>query len=195
MKYKILTVLLAACGILSSCCQEQASGPLKVIFETDMGNDIDDALALDMLYKYMDAGQVDLLAVGVNKIGFGPVEFVDMMNTWYGYPYIPIGKITDGIDFNYPESNYAAKVAAMKNDMGGKLFQTSPFMDYSALPETPELYRQVLSRQPDNSVTMISVGFSTNLVRLLESGPDRWSDLTGRELIEKKVKLLYNSRV
>jgi hypothetical protein len=51
-----------------------------------MGNDIDDALALDMLYKYMDAGKVDLLAVCVNKEGYGPVEYVDMMNTWYGYP-------------------------------------------------------------------------------------------------------------
>ena len=26
--------------------------PISVIFETDMGNDIDDALALDMIYKY-----------------------------------------------------------------------------------------------------------------------------------------------
>ena len=191
MKYKILTVLLAACSILSSCCQEQASGPLKVIFETDMGNDIDDALALDMLYKYMDAGQVDLLAVGVNKIGFGPVEFIDMMNTWYGYPYIPIGKITDGIDFNYPKSNYAAKVAAMKNETGEKLFKNSPFIgDYAELPQAPELYRRILARQPDHSVTIISVGFSTNIVRLLESGPDKWSELTGRELISKKVKLL-----
>ena len=156
-----------------------------------MGNDIDDALALDMLYKYMDAGLVDLLAVGVNKTGYGPVEFVDIMNTWYGYPYIPIGKITDGPGYSHPESNYAAKVASMKNEAGWPLFKAGPFVGkYSELPETPELYRRVLARQPDHSVTIISVGFSTNIARLLESGPDKWSDLTGKELIAKKVKLL-----
>ena len=30
----------------------EGRGVVKVIFDTDMGNDIDDALALDMLYKY-----------------------------------------------------------------------------------------------------------------------------------------------
>ena len=28
-----------------------AAEPVRIIFETDMGNDVDDPLALDMLYK------------------------------------------------------------------------------------------------------------------------------------------------
>jgi inosine-uridine nucleoside N-ribohydrolase len=40
---------------------EKQTKPLPVIFETDMGNDIDDALALDMLYKYMDQGKVNIV--------------------------------------------------------------------------------------------------------------------------------------
>jgi inosine-uridine nucleoside N-ribohydrolase len=47
-----------------------------------------------------------------------------------------------------------------------------------------------LSQQPDNSVTIISVGFSTNLARLLDTPADNISPLTGKELIAKKVKLL-----
>jgi inosine-uridine nucleoside N-ribohydrolase len=39
-------------------------------------------------------------------------------------------------------------------------------------------------------VTLIQVGFSTNLARLLESAPDRYSDLNGMELVKKKVRLL-----
>ena len=31
-----------------------AAAPVKVIFDTDMGNDVDDVVALDMFYKYMD---------------------------------------------------------------------------------------------------------------------------------------------
>lgn len=166
-----------------------ASVPQKVIFDTDMGNDIDDALALDMLYKYMDAGKVDLLAVMLNKEGEGSARYVDMMNTWYGYPDIPIGIIRDGIDYDYPESNYAEKVSSMKDSAGKPLFPTS-VKNHSALPESSELYRKVLASQPDNSVTIVSVGFSTNLKRLLESVPDEYSDLTGRELVRRKVRLL-----
>lgn len=186
--YILMLVLILT---LASCSENLQKTPIKVIFETDMGNDIDDALALDMLYKYMDAGKAEILAIGVNKIGFGPVEFIDIMNTWYGYPEIPIGKITDGIDLNNPLRNYSAKVAVMTDQEGVPLFETSHSGDsYSELPETHELYRQILSEQADNSVTIISVGFSTNLVRLLESTPDKWSELSGSELIAKKVRLL-----
>lgn len=41
---------------------------VKVIFETDMGNDIDDALALDMLYKYALADRAEILAVMLNNL-------------------------------------------------------------------------------------------------------------------------------
>lgn len=185
---KLIFGLSVALISIVSCVNED-DAPMKVIFETDMGNDIDDALALDMLYKYMDQGIVDVLAIGLNKTGFGPVEYVGLMNQWYGYPDIPIGKITEGIDYNYPESNFAAKVSAMKDDSGNPLFKTC-FNSKDNLLETPELYRKVLAGVPDGSVTLISVGYSTNLVRLMESCPDEYSDLSGMELIARKVKLL-----
>ena len=70
----------------------------KIIFETDLGNDIDDALALDMLYKYQDAGDIELLGIMLNKEGAHPPEFTDIMNSWYGYPDIPIGIIHNGVE-------------------------------------------------------------------------------------------------
>jgi hypothetical protein len=48
-----------------------------------MGNDIDDAMALDMLYKWVEDGKVNLLAVMINKEGSAPAEFIDIMNTFY----------------------------------------------------------------------------------------------------------------
>ena len=71
---KVAVLLISAVMLTAVSCSETLPQPQKVIFDTDMGNDIDDALALDMLYKYMDAGKVDLLAVMVNKEGDGPVE-------------------------------------------------------------------------------------------------------------------------
>jgi hypothetical protein len=50
--------------------------------------------------------------------------------------------------------------------------------------------RETLAAQPDHSVVIAQVGFSTNLARLLGSPGDQLSPLTGRGLVERKVKLL-----
>ena len=92
---KKLFCTLAVCMVIlfSGCTSEHKSDCLDVIFETDIGNDIDDALALDMLYKYMDQSKIDLLAVMLNKCAPAPAEFMDIMGTWYGYSDIPVGLI------------------------------------------------------------------------------------------------------
>jgi hypothetical protein len=56
-------------------------------------------------------------------------------------------------------------------------------------PDVAELYRKVLASQPDASVTLIVVGPATNIYNLLRSSPDRYSPLTGVELMRKKIKL------
>lgn len=163
--------------------------PVKIIFETDLGNDIDDALALDMLYKYMDTGKAELLAICLNKEGRAPAEYADIMNTWYGYPDVPIGIIHDGIDCENDAVNYAMAVAEMKDDSGNLKYARS-LEDHDALPESHLLAREILSKQKDGSVTMVSVGFSTNLIRLLDTQPDEYSELDGEELVARKVNLL-----
>lgn len=54
------------------------------------------------------------------------------------------------------------------------------------------MYRQILAKQPDKSVTIITVGFLTNLANLLQSPPDKFSPLTGKELVEQKVQRLVS---
>jgi inosine-uridine nucleoside N-ribohydrolase len=52
------------------------------------------------------------------------------------------------------------------------------------------LLRETLAAQPDASVVIVEVGYSTNLARLLGSAPDAISPLDGRELVARKVRLL-----
>jgi inosine-uridine nucleoside N-ribohydrolase len=59
-------------------------------------------------------------------------------------------------------------------------------------PDAVSVYRQILSKQPDASVHIITVGFLTNLAALLQSEPDEYSDLDGRALVAKKVKRLIS---
>lgn len=196
IKNKLYLIGLALIA-LSSCTSskkqqntETTSDAEKIILETDIGNDVDDALALDMLYKYMDAGDIDLLGIMINKEGTYPAEYVDIMNTWYGYPQIPIGIIHNGADCENDATNYAKAACLTENEKGEAAFKRSLKGNYDQLPEAPALYRKILAQQPDSSVTIISVGFSTNLARLLDTPADDASPLTGKELVAKKVKLL-----
>jgi len=57
-------------------------------------------------------------------------------------------------------------------------------------PDAVEVYRKVLAAQPNGSVTIVTVGFLTNLSNLLQSGPDKYSPLDGKALVKQKVKQL-----
>ncbi|MFD1629280.1 nucleoside hydrolase [Pseudopedobacter beijingensis] len=155
---------------------------VKIIFDTDMGNDIDDGLALDMLYKYVEDGKVDLLAITSNKKESGSTEYLDIMNNFYGFPNVPIGKITDGPDSKKGD-HFAFNVSQDKS------YKRS-IKDYDKIPESVDLLRKTLQKHKNNSVVIVAVGFSSNLSRLLDSKPDDISPLTGKELIAKKVKYL-----
>ena len=186
----LLVLALSSCTSKKQQTAEITPNVPKIILETDIGNDVDDALALDMLYKYLDAGDIDLLGITINKEGTYPAEYTDIMNTWYDYPQIPIGIIHNGADCENDATNYAKAVCLIQKDNGEPAFKRSLKGDYNQLPEAPALYRKLLAQQPDSSVTIISVGFSTNLARLLDTPADDVSPLTGKELVAQKVKLL-----
>jgi len=169
---------------------EKKPKPIPVIFETDMGNDIDDALALDMLYKYKDQGKVNILAVCTNNDDDSGPGFVDIMNTWYGYPDIPVGRVVNGFTVTHNRSKNYAEVICNARKKDGTHTYARTGKDMEEIPNAVELYRKILSKQEDHSVTIISVGFSTNLGRLLDSQGDQYSSLNGKELVAQKVKLL-----
>ncbi len=177
MKHFSLILAAAASFLIAACAPKQAAeAPVNVIFETDMGNDIDDAMALDMLYKYVEDGRINLLAVMVNKEGSAPAEFVDIMNTFYGRQ-VPIGVRYGNDPAKKGGVNFAEVITGMKDDAGQPVFKRT-LERCDTLPDALSLYRRILSGVPDKSVKIISVGFLGNLGALLESE---------RGLIEKKV--------
>lgn len=193
MKNNIFAIALTALAlsIATGCssAEGQADAPDAVIFETDLGNDVDDALALAMLHNYVDQGKIRLAAVMLNKKGVEPMMLADIINTYYGHPDIELGTVSEGVTCGNEDSNYAKSVAEMTDQNGNALFPRS-HESYDSIPEATKLYRKILASEPDSSVTIISVGFSTNLARLLDSKADEISPLGGRELVAKKVKLL-----
>ena len=175
----LLLVAAVSCTVKTS----DAPQPLKVIFETDFGNDTDDAIAIDLLHTYMDMGKAELLAVNVNKKGLLPAEFADAVNTFYGRGDIPVG-VVDGTS---REEDAADDYC--RRTLDSVKFERS-IKDYTQLPPAYKLSRKILAAQPDTSVTFVSVGFSTNLAALLDSGPDEFSPLDGKALVARKVRKL-----
>ena len=160
--------------------------PIKLIFDTDMGNDTDDVMALCMIHALQSRGAVELLAVTITKDHPQAAAFVDAMNTFYGRPDVPIGVVKGGAT---PEPGKFNLLADMKND-DGSLRYPHDLMSGNDAPEAVGLLRKLLAAQPDACVVLVQTGFFTNFKRLLGSLPDATSPLNGRDLIAKKVKLL-----
>jgi len=159
--------------------------PLKLIFDTDMGNDTDDVMALCMIHALQSRGTVELLAVTITKDHPQAAAFVDAVNTFYGRPDTPIGVVKGGAT---PEPGKFNLLAEAKNE-DGSLRYPHDLMSSGDAPEATGLIRKLLAAQPDNSVALVQVGFFTNFQRLLESQPDAASPLSGKDLIAKKVKV------
>ncbi len=77
----------------------QANEPLRIplIFDTDIGNDCDDVLALGMIHALQDRQECELLAVTITKDHELAAPFVDAVNTFYGRGDIPIGVCRSGV--------------------------------------------------------------------------------------------------
>ena len=164
-----------------------AAQPVRVIFDTDMGNDIDDALALAMLHAFESRGEAKLLAVTITKDNRWAAPYVDLVNTFYGRPDIPVGVVHNG---KTPESNPMIQGPSERKRPDGSYVYPHRITDGGQAPEAVGLLRRVLAEQPDGSVVIVQTGFSTNLARLLDSPADSASPLSGRELAAKKVRLL-----
>jgi hypothetical protein len=164
------------CGTPPERLTSSIGGPVPIIFDTDFGPDVDDAGALAILHAMADRGEAEILGVMVSTSGdFDGPRAVDVVNTYYGRPDIPIG-LADPSALSIP-SRYTAQIASS--------FASEEVPN----PTATSLYRRLLAARPDNSVTIVSVGFTSNLDDLLLSGPDEFSPLNGADLVALKVKL------
>lgn len=168
----LLILLMAAPGIL--CAAE----PVKIIFDTDMGPDFDDVGAITILHALAAKGECEILATMASD-GYPTIApTIEVFNRYFKKPNIPIGVPgPEAPNFSCPNHwNDSLVVKYLPKPKTNK--------DY---PSATEVYRKVLAAQKDNSVTIVTVGFTSNLADLLKSGPDQYSKLSGKELVAKKV--------
>jgi pyrimidine-specific ribonucleoside hydrolase len=161
-----------------------APGGISIIFDTDMGPDYDDAGAIALLHAFADNGEARILATMASTRYETVAGVLEVFNTYFRKPGIPIGVPRSpgalGLrDFQHWSDsllvNYPHKITANNQ-----------------VPDAVELYRKILAVQPDHSVTIVTVGFFTNLAGLINSAPDQYSPLGGKALVARKVKQLVS---
>ncbi|MFG0250504.1 MAG: nucleoside hydrolase [Phycisphaeraceae bacterium JB051] len=157
--------------------------PVKLILDTDMGNDIDDALALAMIHSLEARGECELLGVLLSKDNAYAPAMVDAINTFYNRGDVPIGMVQNGAT---PEvGNFNQAVLEMTDNAGQPCFPTTHAR--GSYPHAVPLLRRLLAAAEDHSVVIIPIGFSTNLHQLFDSPADEISELDGKDLFEQKV--------
>lgn len=170
-------------GVSSVFGQTSGRQAVPIILDTDIGPDYDDVGAMAVLHALADRGEAKPLAVISSNKNELTVPTIEILNTYFGRPTLPVaapkGTAPDfGATQKWPEmlmAKYPHKIAKS-----------------SDAPDAVETYRKILSKQPDQSVTIVTIGFLTNLAKLLESEPDQISPLSGEILVRRKVKQLVS---
>ena len=185
---KVNVVILVGIVLWCVACSTQPDGQIRlsdgqtpqIIFDTDMGPDYDDVGAITVLHALADSGECEILATVASDAHPSIAPTIEVFNQYFGRDDLPVGVAAQGApDFT------------AENGWNDTLINTygQDFRD-KAYPDAVSVYRQVLASQPDNSVTVVTVGFLSNLSALLDSPPDEYSELNGLDLVKGKVKKL-----
>lgn len=169
---------------------DSSQPPVRVILDTDLATDIDDAGAVAMLHALADKGEARILAMGISLRNDYSVLALDAINTFFMRPDIPVGT-TKAADAYEPPDRRVRYVRQLSEEYP----RTHADWESSAdAPGVVAVYREVLAGGPDiddgnPGVVMVSIGMLTNFRDLLQSEADEYSSLSGRELVERKVRL------
>ena len=169
-----LTISIAFAALPLRAVETPVETPVKILLDTDFGDDGDDLAALAVLHHLADLGEVEILAIGQSNSRHDAPGAIDVINTYYGRPDIPIGIV---------------KYTTHEGDQYSSfLVKNYPHdIDLKNVPDVIEVYRRALAEASDQSVKFVVIGPKQNMRDLLQSKPDAISPLSGVELIRQKV--------
>jgi purine nucleosidase len=174
---RTVTVIGLAAWMAISALASASQPPLRMIFDTDIQGDADDVGTVAVLHALADAGEVEILAMGVSSKNASSPLCLSALNTYFGRGEIPLGVLKG--PGSSKRSRYAGQIA---EEFPRKL------KSIEEAPDAAMLYRRVLAAADEKSVVVVSVGFLSNLRNLLLTKPDDLSSLGGRDLVAHKVK-------
>lgn len=182
--FKKIVVILASCTLLSTVSYPLNTYASEIVSETsssskqgsfildvDMSTDVDDLLAVRAAEKLDKNGTSKLLAV-MMSVSDGEDALAGLL-TYDGYGNIPVGICSSDV---YENSPYWAYLEGIE--------ETNEKID------AVTLYRKILA-ESSNKVSILTTGYLGNISKLLQSEPDEYSELSGRELVAQKCKAIH----
>lgn len=149
----------------------------KIIFDTDIGGDCDDVLALDVLLSAYRAGECELLGVTYCAKAHNAPACIYAICRQHGFKNIPIGRVPITEKDMYNQDVYATVLA--------EEFPYAEAPRYDTAYDAVKLLRKLLAE--NENVTLVVTGYLTNIAALLKTEPDEYSDMTGIELVRNRV--------
>ena len=177
----LLTVLVSAAAApnpeLPSPRTATVEVPARIILDTDMLTDCDDTAALAMLHAFADAEKAEILAITVSSRYPASVAVVDAVNTYYGHGTISIGAPKNGTGAFRSDSCFLDIVSdefphALKSNDDAE--------------DAIRVMRRVLANA-EKPVTLVTIGYMSNVAGLLKSLPDDISPLSGMDIVKAHV--------
>ena len=174
-------LVVGACSPTEKRVDRTMHAPVPaIIFDTDMGPDYDDIGAIAVLNALADKGECEILATVASDAHPSIAPTIELFNRYFGRDSISVGGAVQGApDFTAQNGWNDTLINVFASDLRDKKY-----------PDAVSVYRQVLANQPDSSVTIVTVGFLSNISALLDSEPDAYSPLNGVDLVKAKVKKL-----
>src|SRR6478752_5459747 len=149
---KLLPVIILSLFSCNSSAQQQHIVP--IIFDTDIAPDYDDVGALAMLHAFADKCEAKILATISSNAFETTAPTLSVLNTYFKRPGIPIGITKTELPNKSCSQQWAQAIVSK---------YPHALQSNNEAVDAVKLYRKILSSQPDKSVTVVSVGFFTNL--------------------------------
>jgi inosine-uridine nucleoside N-ribohydrolase len=168
----------------------QGRPPVGIVFDSAMGQRIDDALALALLYGFDGKNEARLVSVSVSRSNLKSAAFCDAVGRFYAGAVsgafggaartLPVG-LSDSSKM--PDDTPMVSVPLSKRDGEGKPLFANDIQQRNDTAEVPALIRNAFTAQYDQNSIVVLTGPATELARVL--------DLPGaKALIARKVKFL-----
>jgi inosine-uridine nucleoside N-ribohydrolase len=172
----------------------QAETPARpavgIIFDCDLGNSIDDALALALLYGLDGKNEARVVSVSVSKPNLKAAALAEAIGRFYAGAVsgafnapgrnLPVGLATEG---KHPDDTPMLTAPLEKRNAEGQPVYVHGVQVLNDTADPTPVIRNALTAQHDQNAIVILTGPASNLVKVL--------DLPGaKELIASKVRYL-----
>ena len=164
--------------------------PLGVIFDCDMGNSVDDALALSVLYGLDGKNECRVVSISTSKPSLRSAAMCEVIGRFYSGAvsgdFAAVGRtLPTGMALNgaLPEDTAILKAVLDRQDATGKPVYHHGIERLVDTAEAEALIRNAFTSQYDQNCVVVLTGPATNFRKLL--------DLPGvKDLITAKVRTL-----